>query len=82
MPSPQGSAGPYSPASHRMGTPNTGRDSSGSVGDGMYPMMKSGSNMSGVSNMFDCSCICSMYLFSLVRWVLVLMVTWVRWGPK
>jgi len=42
MPSPQGSA-PYSPASHRMGTPNTGRDSSG-PGDGMYPMMKNVSN--------------------------------------
>ncbi|RWS16171.1 Single-stranded DNA-binding protein 3-like protein, partial [Dinothrombium tinctorium] len=49
MPSPQGSAGPYSPASHRMGTPNTGRDSSGSGGDGMYPMMKPvpGGNMPG-----------------------------------
>ncbi|XP_046909874.1 sequence-specific single-stranded DNA-binding protein isoform X5 [Dermatophagoides farinae] len=41
MPSPQGSSGPYSPASHRMGTPNPGgRDSTGSGGDGMYSMMK------------------------------------------
>ncbi|KAI1280570.1 Single-stranded DNA-binding protein 3 [Halotydeus destructor] len=49
MPSPQSTAGPYSPASHRMGTPNTGRDSSGSGGDGMYPMMKvpGPGNMSG-----------------------------------
>ncbi|XP_054162763.1 single-stranded DNA-binding protein 3-like isoform X3 [Oppia nitens] len=52
MPSPQGSTGPYSPASHRMGTPNPGgRDSSGSGGDGMYPMMKPvpGGTMPGFS---------------------------------
>jgi len=47
MPSPQG---PYSPANHRIGTPNPGRDSSSSGGDGMYPMMKPvpGGNMGPV----------------------------------
>lgn len=45
MPSPQGSTGPYSPANHRMGTPNA-RDSVNSGGDpAMYPMMKQGGNM-------------------------------------
>lgn len=49
LPSPQGSTGPYSPASHRMGTPNAGRDSANPAADGMYPMMKQGPNMPGVS---------------------------------
>ncbi|GAB6028977.1 hypothetical protein CHUAL_004771 [Chamberlinius hualienensis] len=40
MPSPQGSTGPYSPASHRLNTVNSRRDSSNSGGDGMYTMMK------------------------------------------
>lgn len=49
LPSPQGSTGPYSPANHRMGTPNPGRDSANAAADGMYPMMKQGANMPGVS---------------------------------
>ena len=48
MPSPQGSTGPYSPANHRMGTPNPGRDSANPPPDGMYPMMKQGGSMAGV----------------------------------
>ncbi|KAG8235633.1 hypothetical protein J437_LFUL015666 [Ladona fulva] len=51
MPSPQGSVGPYSPASHRMPTPSpvTRQDSSNSGGENMYTMMKPvpGGNMPG-----------------------------------
>ncbi|XP_067120676.1 single-stranded DNA-binding protein 3-like isoform X1 [Centruroides vittatus] len=49
MPSPQGSTGPYSPASHRMNAPTPRRDSGGSGADGMYTMMKPvpGGSLSG-----------------------------------
>ena len=47
LPSPQPSSGPYSPANHRMGTPNAGRDSANP--DAMYPMMKQGGSLPGVS---------------------------------
>ncbi|GBM78233.1 hypothetical protein AVEN_77745-1 [Araneus ventricosus] len=40
MPSPQGSSGPYSPASHRMNTSTPRRDSTSSGGESMYAMMK------------------------------------------